>query len=228
MTMDQSAAAPLVEAAMADAPVPRRRIVMIVARAAAVVLGVLALYGLVPVREETSTAVAAMAVAGLVVVAVVFARQLGRIGRSRRPVLAAIEALVLVVTLFVVLFAFLYVSLSAGNPDSFTQPVGKVAGIYFTVTILGTVGFGDIAAVADQARIAVTIQMVLDLVLIGVAVKVIGNSARRRVSRLASEVAADENVNVPELVADVIGGAPPGEGPARGAAPGDTSAEDGR
>lgn len=181
MTMGQSAASPLVEAYLADAPAPRRIVLLIVVRTSAVVLGTLLLYALMPVREETATAVAGLAVLGLVAVAAIFGRQLARIGRSKRPVLAAIEALALVVTLFVALFASLYVSTSAADPESFTQPVDKVAGIYFTVTILGTVGFGDIAAVSQPARIAVTVQMVLDLILIGVAVKLLGTSARRAV-----------------------------------------------
>ena len=67
------------------------------------------------------------------------------------------------------------------TPDSFTQPMNKVAGVYFSVTVLATVGFGDISPVTDTARILVTVQMVLDLVLIGAAVKLLGASARRAV-----------------------------------------------
>ena len=206
MTMGQSSAAPLVEAYWADAPPPRRIVLMIVARSTAVVVGTLLVYALVPVREETSTAVALMAIAGLGVVAVVFGRQLARIQRSARPVLAAIEALALVVTLFVVLFAFLYVSLSAADQGAFTQPVTKVTGVYFTVTILATVGFGDISAVTDTARIVVTIQMVLDLILIGVAVKVLGTSARRAVQARAAQRqgTSDLAVTPPDSVVEVL------------------------
>ena len=187
-----SAAAPLVEAAMTDVPTPRRWIIMVVLRSSAVVLGTLVLYALLPVREENALAVAVLALLGLVALAIVFGRQLGRISRSDRPVLVAIEALALVVTLFVALFAALYGSMSASDPAAFTQPITKVAGIYFAVTILGTVGFGDISAVSDAARMAVTIQMVLDLILIGVAVKVLGTSARRAVeAKVAARLAGD-------------------------------------
>ncbi len=72
------------------------------------------------------------------------------------------------------------------DPESFTQPMNKVAAVYFSVTILATVGFGDIAPVTDLTRIVVTVQMVLDLVLIGAAVKLLGASAKRAVdARLA-------------------------------------------
>ena len=75
---------------------------------------------------------------------------------------------------------------SATDPATFTQVVDKVAGVYFSVTVLATVGFGDISAVSDLARIMVTVQMIIDLVLIGVTVKLLGTVARRAVeARLA-------------------------------------------
>ena len=58
----------------------------------------------------------------------------------------------------------------------------KVAGIYFTTTVLTTVGFGDISPVSDTARIVVTLQMVLGMVLIGTAFKALGFSAKRAVT----------------------------------------------
>jgi voltage-gated potassium channel Kch len=142
------------------------------------------------------------AVVGLVLLVVLFGRQLARISRAPHPVLAAIEALALVVTMFLALFAFLYASLSADDPGSFTQPVGKVAGIYFSVTILATVGFGDISAVTETARIAVTVQMVLDVILIGVAVKLLGTSARRAVEARQAGMRTGEDVS--DEVADRV------------------------
>jgi hypothetical protein len=52
--------------------------------------------------------------------------------------------------------------------------------VYFTVTVLATVGFGDIAAVTQTARILVTIQMLADLVLIGFVAKVLLGAAQQR------------------------------------------------
>jgi hypothetical protein len=180
MAMGPSPAAPLVDAALAD-HLPRRLLALAAARSLGVVAATLLVYALVPIRPETAPLIGVVAVLGLVLVGVVFARQLGRISRADRPVLAAIEALALVFGMFLTFFAFIYVSLSANAPGSFTQAVDKVAGVYFSVTVLATVGFGDIAAVTDAARMLVTLQMVLDLVLIGVAVKLLSTSARRAV-----------------------------------------------
>jgi hypothetical protein len=180
MTLGRSAQ-PLVDAAMLEAPARRRLLLRSLARALGVAAATVLLYALLPIRSETALAVIVMSGLGLVIVGIVFGRQLTRISRAPQPVLAAIEALVLVLGLFLVFFAFTYVSLSVNDPAAFTQPVDKVAGMYFSITILATVGFGDIAATSDVARVIVTLQMLLDLVLIGVAVRLLGTSARRAV-----------------------------------------------
>lgn len=148
-------------------------------RSLGVVAATLLVYALLPMKKESASAVAVFAAVGLLTILVVFVRQVMRISRAARPTLAAVEALCLVFGMFLALFALTYVSMSTSSPEAFTQPVDKLAGIYFSVTVLATVGFGDIAAVSSMARMAVTVQMVLDLVLIGSAVKILSMSARR-------------------------------------------------
>jgi hypothetical protein len=166
----------------AEDRVTRRLIVVALVRVVGIVTVTLLVYFLVPIEGAGATAAAATACVGIATILTVFARQMSRVGRSRRPALAAVEALVLVFGLFLCFFALLYVSLSASDPGAFTQGVDKVAGVYFTMTILTTVGFGDISAVSDTARITVTVQMVLGVILIGTAVKALGFSARRAVT----------------------------------------------
>ena len=139
-----------------------------------------------------------------------FARQISRVSRSRRPVLAALEALVLVFGLFICFFALLYVSISTSDPGAFTQEVDKVAGLYFTTTVLTTVGFGDISPVTDTARVLVTVQMVLGAVLIGTAFKALGFSAKRAVNSRNLVAVADT------IAADVVTAETPGDLPEQG------------
>ena len=47
------------------------------------------------------------------------------------------------------------------------------------MTVLATVGFGDIAPVTTIARVAVMVQMVLDIAFIGLAAKVLFGAADR-------------------------------------------------
>ena len=170
---------PLVEAGLSDRPLGLGQLLIIVARAGAVLGATLLLYALMPVDSDSTTVwIVSAACLGLLVVFGIFFRQFGRIERSDRPGAAAIESLVLVVGLFLTLFALIYVTLSASDPGTFTQPLDKVAGIYFSVTILSTVGYGDIAPTTDLTRILVTVQMLLDIALIGAAVKLLGMKAK--------------------------------------------------
>lgn len=175
---------PLVASGLVDSSVPIRVTLLILFRTVTVLGGTLLLYALVPIGEgAASTLIAVAAGLGLLGVLLVFFRQFGRIERAERPGAAAIEALFLVAGLYLTLFAAIYVALSASSVTSFTEPLDKVAGIYFSVTILATVGFGDIAPKTDLAQILVTLQMILNIVLLGTAVKMLSLSARHARSR---------------------------------------------
>lgn len=159
----------------------RRRHAWPVIRGVAIIAAALALYSLLPMSEVIAPAVALVACLGIAALALVFGRRLRRVSASPRPLLAAVESLLLLLGLFVTLTAFVYVAMSASDPGAFSEPLNKVAGIYLAVTILSTVGFGDITAQTDLARLVVTAQMVVDLVLLGTAVKLLGFSARQGV-----------------------------------------------
>ncbi len=172
----------LIDAAVNDERIPRRVLLVAIGRSLGVVALTLLLYAVVPIEGQDAAFAAILgACVGILAILVVFARQITRVSRSRRPVLAAVEALALVFGMFLCLFALLYVAMSEGDPEAFTQDIDKVAGLYFTMTVLATVGFGDISAVSDSARIMVTVQMVLGMILIGSAFKALGFSARRAV-----------------------------------------------
>ena len=56
------------------------------------------------------------------------------------PQLRAAEALATVVPLVIVVFALFYVAYSDADPGAFSEIITKVNGLYFTVTVLATVG----------------------------------------------------------------------------------------
>lgn len=148
-------------------------------RPLAIVAAVLLLYALTPVNAGPAIISAILtSLASLGFLLWVIARQTRRIIRHPEPTLAAIEALTLLGTLFVLSFSLTYVALSASDPASFSQPVDKVAAIYFSMTIMSTVGFGDIVAVSDVARMTVVVQMIANLVLLALVVQLITGVAR--------------------------------------------------
>ena len=83
------------------------------------------------------------------------------------PELRAAVALGVVIPLFFVLFATIYLSMSDASGTTFTQGLDHTRALYFTITIFSTVGFGDITPATDTARLVVSAQMILDLILIG-------------------------------------------------------------
>ena len=67
-------------------------------------------------------------------------------------------------------------TISASN---FSEHLSRTDALYFTVTVFSTVGFGDITAKTEAARLVVTGQMIADLVTIGLAVKVIVGAVKQ-------------------------------------------------
>jgi hypothetical protein len=55
--------------------------------------------------------------------------------------------------------------------------------LYFAVTVFSTVGFGDIAAWSQPARIVVMIQILADLIYIGLLVRALFGAAQIGTSR---------------------------------------------
>ena len=119
-------------------------------------------------------------VSALALVGLVFGWQGRLIGRSAHPGWQGVQALALVIPLFLLVFAQACVLLARHQPGSFTVPLSRTDALYFVVTVFATVGFGDIAPVSQAARVLVTVQMIGNLLVAGVALKVILAAVRRR------------------------------------------------
>jgi hypothetical protein len=98
--------------------------------------------------------------------------------RSRFPGLRGVEALATSIPLFLLLFAGTYVVMAAISASNFSEPLTRT-GALSTVTVFSTVGFGDITAKTEAARLVVTGQMIVDLVAIGLTVKVIVGAVKQ-------------------------------------------------
>lgn len=89
--------------------------------------------------------------------------------------------------LFVALFAWCYLLLSAADPGAFTEPLNRIDAAYFSVVTLSTVGFGDISATSDLSRLLVTAQIAISLTLLAAAVRVILVAGRTAAAGLRAQ-----------------------------------------
>jgi voltage-gated potassium channel len=161
---------------MSSAPDRRSRTrvtISVIVQAALAATVLVALYYVVP----TSGSVMGPVACAIVFLAVV-AYELRAVVRDPLPVPRAAVAMARVLPLFIALFAWVYVAMSVSDPRAFSEPLTKSGGLYFMITILSTVGFGDITPVTDAARLMVAAQMICDLVVIGILVKLITGVAK--------------------------------------------------
>lgn len=112
-----------------------------------------------------------------------FRRQLKKIKRSKFPQLAAVEALILIATMFLAVFAAIYVMESTAVPSAFSEDLDHFNAYYFALTILATVGFGDITPVSTVARATAMVQMAIDIAFIAVLVRIISTVATNTIKK---------------------------------------------
>ncbi|MGZ4718018.1 MAG: potassium channel family protein [Acidimicrobiales bacterium] len=160
-----------------------RELARVFMRAGASLVVVLAVFYLLPLDHDVTAAWGVAVAAGLMAIGVVVVIQLRRIITSEHPVQRAIEALALSIPLFVVVFASIYVVFAHQNPGAFSEGLSHTGSLYFTITVLSTTGFGDITPVSDTARLIVSAQMVIDLILIGLVIKTIMAAVRLGMQR---------------------------------------------
>ena len=157
-----------------------RHVVLAAVRSTLSTAALVTLYYLLPMDRPAGAGAFAVLSGGLVAVVGVLIWQIRTILRSARPVAQGVQALALAIPLFLLVFASAYHLLATDVPGSFNQPLTRTDALYFTVTVFATVGFGDIVAVSQPARIAVTVQMVGDLLVLGVVLRVLLGAVRRR------------------------------------------------
>src|ERR1700746_2891997 len=162
-----------------EATPPPGRIVRSLRRAAGSTAVLVAIYYLLPLDHSARWVAVTALVIGLAVLVGLVAFQVRAISGSRYPGRRALEALGVPAPLFLLLFASTYLVLAALSARSFSQPMNHTDALYFTVTVFATVGFGYISATAAVARLVVTGQMIIDLIILGLGARVILGAVSR-------------------------------------------------
>ncbi len=174
-------------------PRERRRAITRIVGRATLSMGILVgAYVLVPQSGVLESTAVVQMLLGVVLFCVVLTLQFYSIMRDPIPEVRAASALVVAVVMLVLLFALAYATMSAVSPAAFSQSLDRSSAIYFTVTILSTVGFGDITPVTAAARWVVTLQMIIDITLVVVLGRVLLMAARIARTRRATTSAVGD------------------------------------
>jgi voltage-gated potassium channel len=96
---------------------------------------------------------------------------------------AELHSLVMLLELVAIVFAFGYYLLDVTTPGEIAGLRTRTDALYFTLSTLTTIGFGDVHAAGQVARVMVTVQMVFDVIFVAAVVAVLSGRLRTRVGR---------------------------------------------
>ncbi|WP_075827844.1 potassium channel family protein [Cellulosimicrobium sp. CUA-896] len=146
-------------------------------------------YG-VPLPHDGSPPGAQVAVfaVGLVLLCAVLTVQVRRQVRAWHEPSVRVQSVVGLLLPLITFFAAVYYVMA----DQFVGIATRTDALYFAVVTLGTVGYGDVHPTGDAAKIVTMVQIVLDLLVVGVLVSVATGRVRARAERRANGGAGAE------------------------------------
>jgi hypothetical protein len=168
----------------------RRMIVRFLVRTTTMVTLLTCAYYLWPTRSPAGDGASAARLTGVLLagglVALVVRAQLRALRRDPR-LIRVVEALLAALYFIVVIFSAVHYAIAV-TTDQYVGLETRTDALYFTVTIVSTVGFGDVHAAGTAARALVTAQMLFGLIYIGTVIRVLGGVSSRVSLRREPEV----------------------------------------
>jgi uncharacterized membrane protein len=135
--------------------------------------GAVLFYYFVPVAQEDHPVWRLVVfVAGLGTLIFLIVRQLRKQLSAGPDPGVRVHTLITLLYPVVALFALTYYVIQISDPTQFVDLVTRTDSLYYTVITLGTVGYGDVHAVGQLARVVSMIQVAFDLVVIGALIAV--------------------------------------------------------
>jgi voltage-gated potassium channel len=167
----------------------RRRMLLAFAtlRAFATATVMVVVYYLLPLDGKVDAAPLGLLIVSLLALAALIVWQVRAIVESPYPKIRALESLFSTLPLLLLSFATTYYLMARAVPHDFSQALSRTDALYFTVTVFATVGFGDITAVTEPARVVVTVQMLIDLVVLGLGLRIFLSAVERGEERRAQQ-----------------------------------------
>ena len=175
---------------------PRRDLwvhgLFVLGRVVLTVAALCATYFLIPTRAPGEGLGVPWLILQLGIFVAVVGVQVPAIIRARYPILRAVESLAVLVPIYLLIWARIYLASSQNDPTGFSRSLDHVAALYFTVTVFATVGFGDVVARTDSMMLLVTVQMLGNLVVLGLGIRLLTSAARRGIARRGGQTDVGE------------------------------------
>jgi voltage-gated potassium channel len=167
-------------------------VVVTLLRALGSTVGLVALYYLIPLDSSSIGVTVEQLVVGLLALVGLVVFQIRSIVKATYPAMRAVGALATSVPLFLLLFAGTYYVLGRISEANFSEQLTRTDALYFTITVFATVGFGDITATTQGARILVMGQMITGVVIIGLGARIIVDAVKRGQARRPGQTSSAE------------------------------------
>ncbi len=111
-----------------------------------------------------------------------------------------VDGLVLVLVLAIVAFAVVFYGIEQQRPEQIDGLETRLDSLYFTLTTLMTIGYGDIHAAGQLARGVVVVQIVFNVAVIATAATTINTRVRQKaMAQAQARAAAGEVESHPRL-----------------------------
>jgi hypothetical protein len=143
------------------------------------VVVLLGLFYFLPFDESLDASLIAILLVSLVLFCGLMFLHVRSILRSPWPGLRAVEGLAISIPLLILGFATVYFLMSDANELTFTEPLTRTDALYFALTVFSSVGFGDITAATQPSRLVVSVQIAVNLVVLGLGLQIITGVVRR-------------------------------------------------
>ncbi|MEV7429433.1 potassium channel family protein [Nocardioides sp. NPDC092400] len=148
-------------------------------RLSGVLSAILLLYFTLPVRSDPPIQTAFRAALALVVLVVLAAGLVTQLRLAARDGDRRVDGLAAAIATVLVVFAYGFYALEVHRPDQVNGLSTRLDALYFTASTMLTVGYGDVHAAGQAARLMVLVQMVFDVVFVAAAAALLTSRVRR-------------------------------------------------
>lgn len=156
-------------------------------RLALLLVATLLFYFTVPVSTDVRGAEWVRLVVALAAFALLTGLVLRQVQLQIQDPARRIDGLVVALLVGVTGFAIAFYTIELHHPGQFSGLETRIDALYYTMTTLLTIGYGDINAVGQAARALVLVQMVFNVVVIATAATTLSNQVRTRAVARAEE-----------------------------------------